>query len=433
MSSSKTKNDICWEALFEKYNILNQINNNGYYKILARDIKKCREPRLMCKFDHISQLPKIFKKNNLRLLALSRTEYIIGTFEVFQKLHYSDEQHLQIKSLPFHIESIQPSDLYSESISLHAAHISGMFHDVLNIKQNDMFFATVSGRMGSGNFDFFVNDVSNEMKHKISITGAQIEIDAAYETKDAFIIVEAKKQKVNDFNIRQLYYPYKTWRNKLNKEIVPVFFTVSNDIFSIFVYKFQDDNIFNSIKCIEQKHYLLTDEHIDMVEVIELCKKIKIKPEPQDVPFPQANSLERVIDLLSLLYEERLERTEITELYDFTSRQTDYYCNIGRYLGLIKKVREKDGIYYFLSERGQHIMSLPYRRKYLSIFEVIFEHGPFNEGFLWWIKQGKTISVEQVVELIEKYGHSLSESTKYRRAESLIAWLGSIDSLINRR
>lgn len=98
-----------------------------------------------------------------------------------------------------------------------------------------------------------------------------------------------------------------------------------------------DDNLLNSIECIEQKHYLLTDEHIQIEEVIDLCKSMKIIKEPDNVPFLQANSLERVIDLLSVLYEKGLEKTEITELYDFTPRQADYYCNIVIYLGLIEK------------------------------------------------------------------------------------------------
>lgn len=77
-------------------------------------------------------------------------------------------------------------------------------------------------------------------------------------------------------------------------------------------------------------------------------------------------------------------------------------------------------------------MSLPYRRKYLNIFEAIFEHGPFNEAFLTWVNQGKSIPEMQVASLIEKYGYNLSESTKYRRANSLISWLHYIETLINR-
>ena len=37
-------NDIAWEKIFEKYNILKQIDNNGQYEISATQIKEFREP-----------------------------------------------------------------------------------------------------------------------------------------------------------------------------------------------------------------------------------------------------------------------------------------------------------------------------------------------------------------------------------------------------
>lgn len=146
---------------------MKNIQNKNYYRILVNDIKEFREPRLMCKFDHASQLSKIFKRNSLRLLALSRLEYIIGPFETFQKLNYENKKQLTTKTLPFHIESIHLSNLYSKSISLHAAQISGMIHDTLNIKQNDMFYTTVSGRMGTGDFNFFIKDISDKRNIKL--------------------------------------------------------------------------------------------------------------------------------------------------------------------------------------------------------------------------------------------------------------------------
>ena len=48
------KNDIAWKKLFEKYDILDEISNNGYYEISADQIKEFREPRLMTKFDQKS-------------------------------------------------------------------------------------------------------------------------------------------------------------------------------------------------------------------------------------------------------------------------------------------------------------------------------------------------------------------------------------------
>ena len=46
--------------LFEKYNILKEIKNNGHFKITAKQINEYREPRLMTKFDNSANLPELF-------------------------------------------------------------------------------------------------------------------------------------------------------------------------------------------------------------------------------------------------------------------------------------------------------------------------------------------------------------------------------------
>lgn len=62
MSDKNTKNDIAWEALFEKYSILEKINEIGYFEIESNSINEFRESRLMAKFDHYHTLPKILSK-----------------------------------------------------------------------------------------------------------------------------------------------------------------------------------------------------------------------------------------------------------------------------------------------------------------------------------------------------------------------------------
>ena len=59
----KTKNDIAWEALFEKYSILEKIHEIGYFEIESNSINEFRESRLMAKFDHYDTLPTIFEQN----------------------------------------------------------------------------------------------------------------------------------------------------------------------------------------------------------------------------------------------------------------------------------------------------------------------------------------------------------------------------------
>lgn len=51
-----------WNKLFEKYDILNKIQNEGAYFITADQIKEFKEPRLMAKWDSSENLPSIFKK-----------------------------------------------------------------------------------------------------------------------------------------------------------------------------------------------------------------------------------------------------------------------------------------------------------------------------------------------------------------------------------
>ena len=68
----KSQNDKAWEALFKKYDILQQIESDGKFIISASQIKEYREPRLMAKFDHNINLPQIFAKNNLAILPISR-------------------------------------------------------------------------------------------------------------------------------------------------------------------------------------------------------------------------------------------------------------------------------------------------------------------------------------------------------------------------
>ena len=57
---SDTKNDIAWAKLFEKHKIIEKINDNHKFFINSTQINEFREARLMTKFDHKSQLPKLF-------------------------------------------------------------------------------------------------------------------------------------------------------------------------------------------------------------------------------------------------------------------------------------------------------------------------------------------------------------------------------------
>ncbi|WP_017728858.1 type II restriction enzyme [Halalkalibacterium ligniniphilum] len=421
--SQKTKNDVAWEALFERYRILDGITHDGYHRILADDIRKEREPRLMCKFDHRTNLAQPFKEYKLSILPLSRSEYIIGSFEIFQKVQYKKNQLPTRVSIPSFIDTIKKDDLYSESSALHAAHVSGMFHRVLGLKHDSQLLQTVSGRMGSKSFDYRVN-LATGGAFPIKVEGSQIEIDGGYETSDCFVIVEAKKETVKDFNIRQLFYPYRVWKKRTNKPVLPVFFTHSNDIFSFFVYKFDDDQTFNSIRLVEQKDYIIDSEKMTLDEILTIARSVPTVTEDRTIPFPQADTFERVVDLLGLLYEKDMTPNEVAENYDFNIRQSYYHADVGRYLGLVERITVDRTTFLTLNEKGRRIMSKPYKQKYLALVTCIMEHAPFREAFLEWLTNNQHLPTERCIQIIEKNNGNVNpnSSTIGRRSQSVKKW-----------
>ena len=64
---SESKNNVAWEKIFKKYQILNHLENLDCFLISSNDINEFREARLMTKFDHRSQLPKIFTDRKLSI------------------------------------------------------------------------------------------------------------------------------------------------------------------------------------------------------------------------------------------------------------------------------------------------------------------------------------------------------------------------------
>ncbi|WP_411953206.1 type II restriction enzyme [Alkalibacillus sp. S2W] len=426
--AKKTKNDRAWEAIFEEHNILYYIEEQGFYEILASDIKKHREPRLMCKFDHENNLPDIFINNNLSILPISRSAYVIGNFSLFAKVDYENIEPKEL-NIPHHIETLNATDLYSESSALHFAYNSGMIDDFLGEETKQ----TVSGRMGSGKFTYNVSSKEGHVKF-IEVEGAQVEIDGGYEGQNKFALVEAKKEKASDFNVRQLFYPYRVWKNRVNKDIIPIFFTHSNDKFSFFMYEFKEENTFNSFELVKQKDYIVPHEKITQEDVDSIVNNATTFVDEPEIPFPQADTFIRVIDLLGNLYNGDISKEEITTLYDFDKRQSDYYGNSCVYLGLAYTYRIDNEVMISLNDEGKRVMELPFRQKYLTFVEKILNHQVFKEVYDEYVKNNKQIDNHFIVERMRQNNlyNINSETTYYRRASTIRGWIKWIYNLPNK-
>ena len=112
------------------------------------------------------------------------------------------------------------SNISSEAIALNCAVAAGIVADFL---EDSEIIATVSGRMGSGAFGFNIDNTKTGVPCVISVNNSQIEIDAAYEGVKNLAIFEAKLDLAEDFLVRQLYYPFRVWQNRIKKPVRPLF------------------------------------------------------------------------------------------------------------------------------------------------------------------------------------------------------------------
>lgn len=129
--------------------------------------------------------------------------------------------------IPDYFESIDLHDIRSEASAINVMSITGILDDFLG---EDRMVQTVSGRMGSGNFEFYVSDYQKsepiEKKPLIQVQNSQVEIDGGFENENVFTLIEGKNVVHSNFLIRQLYYPARLWAEKIHKPIRPVLWCI---------------------------------------------------------------------------------------------------------------------------------------------------------------------------------------------------------------
>ena len=426
--SYKSLNEVAWEHLFSKYDILNQINTNGRFKISAKDIKEFREPRLMVKFDHTIYLPKIFADNKLAILPITRGDYVISHFKAYHKLENYNTPVTRV-SLPTYIQSLDSNNITSESVALNCAFTAGIVSDFL---QDEDLLSTVSGRMSSGNFNFDIINTKNNTPCCVQVNNSQIEIDAAYEGVRGLALFEAKRDLSEDFLIRQLYYPFRVWQSRVTKPVRSLFLVYSNGIYRLYEYAFQNVNNYNSLILINQKNYSVEDTSIEITDIQAVLQNAVIMDEPK-IPFPQANSFDRVINICELLNEEELSHNNVTEQYEFDARQTNYYTDAARYLGLIEKRKNGITTIYSLSEAGKRILSLNYKKRQLAYCDLILSHRAFNDTLRKYLESGNMPTKSEIVQIMKSSNlyNIDSDKTFERRSSTIKGWVNWIVDLIN--
>lgn len=424
----KTKNDEAWGELFRKYNILQVIEHDGECRITSEQINEFREARLMTKFDHRSNLPILFEENNLSILPITRGSYVISHFDAYHDLTSNAE--IVRLGFPDYIESLDYENITSEATAINCAYISGILADFI---EDDQLLPTINGRMSSHSFTFAIKNSITGSLVNVDVANSQVEIDGGYEGIDFLTLIEAKNSISENFLIRQLYYPFRLWSKKVSKQVRSVFLIYTNGVFSLYEYEFVEPNNYNSLALVKQRNYSIEPDDINLNAILQILNTVTIVAEPE-VAFPQADSFRRVINLCELLYEKtELTREEITYNYDFDVRQTSYYTDAGRYLGLIDKRRENSSICYFLTGEGYALFKLKYKARQLKFVELILQHRVFSQCLKLYLEKLIMPTKFEIVEImkISVLYNINAESTFERRASTVSAWIDWVLDLQN--
>lgn len=434
---AKMTSSDAWQILLDKYDIKKEIESNGIFKITASQIKEVREPRLMAKWDSSEQLPKSLKKNRINILPDSRSSYVLSDFILYETLPELTEQiqNMQNVTLP-ELETIDIENITSEANAINVLQISGILEDFLELDHTEILYSTFDGRMSSGTFDFTIN-TDRQILRTVEVDKAQIEIDGGFESENYVVILEAKNVLHEDFHIRQLYYPYRLWESKVNKPIRLIFSIYTNKVFRLMEYRFVEKDNYSSIELVRTRNYSLENTNITLEEIKQVYTSIEEHQISQDnmtetdIPFIQADNFERVISLLENMYENDLNGEEIENIMQFTSRQTGYYYNAGRYLKIFEKYKDTEKVIkYRLTSLGRKVYNKNYKKRQLLLVELILSHQIFRDLFHYTVVNGEFPNKRMVQDLELEY-NVCSSNVAGRRASTVIGWLKWIFNLPN--
>ena len=249
--------DTSWEKIFKDYDILSHNFETSPFLLSAEQIKKSvqdfkktneKEVRILCMQTKRDDVPAIMRDNNLFLLPIKNGEYVVVKGEGYVDIpEITSEVVLHKRRIIWDVKTSEVGD--SEMQHIDYAYIMSITRTFL---EDDSLVQTIRGRKYTPQFEFFVG------KQSIQVQSVQTEVDAGYEGKNQVVLIEGKNTDTKDTIIRQLYYPFRQWSEKIpEKKVRNVFFEKRGDEYMLWEYAFTDKMDYNSISLVKSTRYKL--------------------------------------------------------------------------------------------------------------------------------------------------------------------------------
>lgn len=413
-----SRDNRAWKKVIEELNI--DMSKDISKKIPAEKFREIadREARIAAKVDSREDLPTILKENDYFVLPVENGYYRLIKGEGFHDLEpISDSPETFHSQLNFKLTTGSQT---GESKFLQYAYNSGLISEFAQI---DDLYITETSRFRGSEFNFYVDKIG-----PIHQKGVQIQTDGWFESKDEIIIIEAKTRKIKNFNIRQLYYPYRHNYENFQKEIYTIFMYTNpeTDTYRLWMYNFNDPEDYLSIELIRSKEYNIVEEPLDEKD-IEVEKNKEIGWE-----IPQANSVDKIQKMLFLVNEGCNDSEKIMEFFDFSVRQSSYYREATEMLDLITHEKTNSKFVYKLTKTGKEYINMRPDKRNELLAQQILKLPIMNHIFEILVKKtaeslsnGGKVSKKEITEIIREKSN-LSGDTPNRRASTLMSWFGWI-------
>jgi hypothetical protein len=404
-------NDSAWE----KYIAQKGLTLDGRsYRVDASVLKEVtgREPRLLAKYDAPQDQPKPFRQAGYTLLPVTNGSYLLFKGSVFAEVPPCGNRKSFRPRLEFPLLTVGRGS--GESEYLDNAYNTGLLS---NFTGSGRLYLTIRGRERTKAFGFHIGTYGMF----IEVSGVQIEVDAGFEGEKDIVLVEAKIGRRAHFNLRQLYYPFRHFSSLFpTKKVRPLLFTYDlfEGSYTFHEFTFAKPDVFDSLIGVGCCVYTLSSKTKYRVE--ELLER---ELESDSNVVPQADDLNKVLELLSLINSGTNTVQGIADHFVFDARQSNYYGEAAEYLGLISRSKGE----FELTDRGRaFLMAEPDRQQNVAA-KMVINSWVFRGLVKIASRKGyfKLTDIDRLIAGVtdERGNVRYTDSTIPRRRKTIISWL----------
>jgi hypothetical protein len=366
-----------------------------------------KDVRLLTSIPSEEASPTIFRLNGVFVLPLSRRRVVLVKGKGFHHL-----EELSGSPETFRTEFSFPSSVLhsrGESRYIDYAYSCGLLGKFT--ERSNLHLGFRGRRLTS--FSFMVDGHG-----PFQVEKAQIEVDSSFEDEQKLILVEGKSRLPSSFNIRQLYYPFRTFYHELlEKEVQCVFFVYDpeNKEYCFWRYRFRDPNDYEQIELVRGKSF-----RIEPIRPEEPLKGYEV--EPVKMGAIQANDIFKLMELPFLIADGIDDARKVAVHFRFDRRQSSYYRQGMERLGFVKE----KGTKYVLTETGERYVKMPPEQRTKFFLKKLFEYPVVNE-VVKMLLVGESVSNSQLNDIVAKHDPEIAKSTVPRRASTIRRWFKWIE------